>query len=540
MPPALYLAIELLRHCAATDLLLWEFMPDPGQVEDAAGEWMELYNPGPDSVKLAGWSVRSGSSARLPLDAAGSVAPGGYFVVARADSGRDGGFVPGQILSSGWSLPNASGSLGLYDPSGTRRDSVAWGGGWPLKPGRSVERNGTGCDGLDAACWGTSSSVYGLGDYGTPGGRNSRDTSRTATEGAIVGIAVGDDAVRARVWNRGRQDWHARELTWRAGREIRQNLSCPAGDTCAVVLPLAGIAIGDRMRVTLRLPSDAGPADDTAGVWLFGTAGRVLLSEVQASGVKGQPEWFELSQGVDVPIGLAGWSIGDTARACVFRPGTVLPAGGTLVLSQDCAALKAAWSLPSMPCADVPGWQRLSQVEDVLVLRDDRGNVRDSLGWSTAFWGSWPTGRSRERRSRAIATQSAANWVPSPDPLGATPGWAFGAVPGWSDPGTEDLSFSLDQRLFCPGDARVAPALGMRLTAPAGWKVRVAVFDLDRRRVRTLLDGAPPPGGKLAWDGRGDGDAPCRMGSYLVLVEGRSGTGRRTTRREWAVLGVRL
>jgi hypothetical protein len=515
-------------------------MPDPAQVEDASGEWFELYNSGADSVNLAGWSVATGSASRVFLDSGARVAPGGFFVVARTDASLNGGVATGQILSSGWSLANASGSLRLFDPAGVVRDSVAWGSGWPLRSGRSVERTGARCDAMLAACWQASAMRYGQGDYGTPGSRNSQDTTRQALEGAIVGMTLTSDGVGAQVWNRGLQDWVARDVEWHAGGAIRQNLSCRSGDTCVAHLATATLPVGDRMRVTVRLPADARPADDTAGIWLLGPAGKVLFSEIQASSVNGQPEWIEVSQATSSAMDLSGWSLGDTLEMRPLGIGSLLPVGGHLVLSPDCAGLRAAWRLPSMPCAEVTGWPRLSQVEDVLVLRDEHGNVRDSLGWSSAFWGSWPVGKSRERRDRKAATQSGENWVASPDALGATPGWAFGATPGWTEAGKSGLEFLLKTRLFAPGDDRVPGTLGMRLAAPADWNLTVSVFDLDRKRVRTLHQGKPPASGSLEWDGRTDAGQPCRMGTYLVLVEASSSMGKSLVRREWAVLGRRL
>lgn len=515
-------------------------MPDPAQVEDASGEWLELYNSGPDSVKLAGWSVATGSAARVSLDSFATVPPGGFFVVTRTEQSLNGGVMSGQILSNGWSLPNSSGSLKLVDGAGNLRDSVAWGGGWPLKSGRSLERTGAQCGGSLAACWQASTMRYGQGDYGTPGSRNSQDTTRLTLEGAIVGMSLLPDGVVAKVWNRGLQDWNARDVVWHAGTAIKQNLSCRAGDTCAASLPTAGLAVGDRMRVTVSLPADGRPVDDTAGIWLLGQVGRVLFSEIQASSVNGQPEWIELSHATASTIDLSGWSLGDTLEIHPLGKGAVLPAGGHLVLSPDCAGLRLAWHLPSMPCADVVGWPRLSQVEDILILRDEHGNLRDSIGWSSAFWGSWPAGRSRERRDRLLATQLAENWVASPDALGATPGWGFGATPGWTSAGQSGLEFMLKARLFAPGDDRVPGALGMRLAAPPSWNLTVSVFDLDRRRVRTLYEGKPPAGGTLEWDGRDDTGRPCRMGTYLILVEAASGPGAAVVRREWAVLGRRL
>jgi hypothetical protein len=520
-------------------LFVWEIQPDPVRVDDALGEWFELHNPGTDACPLAGWSFATGTSAKLLFDPSLTVPAGGYLTVARIDSLENGGFRPDQILSSGWTLANASGSLRLWDSEGSLRDSVAWGSGWPLKPGSSLERVSASCSGSAATCWGSATTRYGLGDLGTPGRRNGRDTARTEWEGAVLEMDTAGAMIVAKVWNRGMRDWIARELVWEGTSTLRKNMSCRAGDTCVTSVAMTEIGTGERMRVRVRLPADSRPEDDSAGLWILAGKGRVLFSEIQASSVNGQPEWVELSQGIPQGFDLSGWSLGDTLVRYGLASGTALPASGRLVLSPDCAALRAAWRLPSMPCSEPQGWPRLSQTGDLVMLRDAEGHVRDSLSWNSG-WGSWPAGRSRERRSRDLSTSLAENWAASPDALGATPGWEAAAPPGWSLPGSAEATLVLEERLFCPGDAAVASALGMRVEVPADGNLTVSVFDMNRRKVRALYAGSPPPEGRLVWDGLDDQGRICRMGAYLVLMEARLSDGTSRARREWAVLGRRL
>jgi len=92
--------------------------------------------------------------------------------------------------------------------------------------------------------------------------------------------------------------------------------------------------------------------------------------------------------------------------------------------------------------------------------------------------------------------------------------------------------------------ARAEPAAGARLTCapnpfagattlrferpPAG-RVRLAIFDVTGRRVRTLLDGNPGAGaGSATWDGRDDGGRPVGAGVYVARLEAG---GAATTRR---------
>jgi len=541
MPLALALYGLVFRALVCVcPLLVWEIQPDPTRVDDASGEWFELHNPGAESCSLAGWSFATGSSAKLSLDSSLMIPAGGSLTVARADSLANGGFRPGQILSSGWTLANSSGTLRLWGPDGTLRDSVAWGSGWSLKSGTSLERISAVCSGSAAACWGSATTRYGLGDLGTPGRRNSYDTARVDWEGAVLGLDTAGAMIAAKVWNRGLRDWTARELAWEGGTSVlRKNLSCRAGDTCVASVAMTEIGTGERMRVRVRLPADSRPEDDSAGIWILSGKGKVLLSEVQASSVNGQPEWVELSQGVVQNFDLSGWSLGDTLSLYRLAEGTMLPTGGYLVLSSDCAALRAAWKLSAMPCAEPQGWPRLSQTGDLIMLRDAEGHVRDSLSWDSK-WGSWPVGRSRERRSRDLPASLAENWAASPDALGATPGWGLASVPGWSLPGESEVSLVLEERLFCPGDAVVAAMLGMRVEAPSDGNLTISVFDMNRRKVRSLYAGAAPPSGRLVWDGLDDQGKSCRMGTYLVLLEARLGDGSRRVRREWAVLGRRL
>jgi subtilisin family serine protease len=103
-----------------------------------------------------------------------------------------------------------------------------------------------------------------------------------------------------------------------------------------------------------------------------------------------------------------------------------------------------------------------------------------------------------------------------------------------------------------PGTPAVLPALALRGIAPDPaigdatlefamrdeGRVRLALYDVRGRRVRTLIDGARPAGIQhVTWDGRDDGGAPAAAGIYLVRIERLEG--RLAAQRKFAWLGSR-
>jgi hypothetical protein len=62
-------------------------------------------------------------------------------------------------------------------------------------------------------------------------------------------------------------------------------------------------------------------------------------------------------------------------------------------------------------------------------------------------------------------------------------------------------------------------ALSIRFSLPAAGDVRLAVYDLEGRRVATPFDGPASAGGHaIAWDGWSDGGAPLGAGLYFVRL----------------------
>ncbi len=148
-----------------------------GTAASSSDEWIELHNPGSETVNLSGWTLSDGGDIHISL--AGEIAAFGFFLLERTDDNCVSDIAAQQIYSG--NLNNSGERLFLYDAAGHLIDSANGdGGGWPAGESvshRSMERRG----GADrSGNWGTFTGYYGRGRdagggpvAGTPGTTNS-------------------------------------------------------------------------------------------------------------------------------------------------------------------------------------------------------------------------------------------------------------------------------------------------------------------------------------------------------------------------------
>ena len=148
-----------------------------GTQHSASDEWIELHNTIDQPVNLAGWSLKDGHDIEISL--AGSIEPGGYYLLERTDDYAVSDVDADQIYSG--SLSNSGERLSLFDARGALIDSAnRSGGSWPAGNSKwraSMERRG----GMDVSGnWGTFTGYFGIGHdasggsiQGSPRGANS-------------------------------------------------------------------------------------------------------------------------------------------------------------------------------------------------------------------------------------------------------------------------------------------------------------------------------------------------------------------------------
>jgi competence protein ComEC len=176
-------------RASTAPLVISEVMPDPAAVADEHGEWFEVHNRGARPVDVRGYHIVSGNDGAHVIARSLVVAPGGYIVLARnANRGSNGGVIAQYAYGAAISLANERDWLALRDPSGATTDSVAWratpsGASWGVRD--LAAQHAT----VGAEHWDRATSVYGLGDRGTPGRPNDNLLRRRLPEVAIAPAA---------------------------------------------------------------------------------------------------------------------------------------------------------------------------------------------------------------------------------------------------------------------------------------------------------------------------------------------------------------
>jgi hypothetical protein len=139
----------------------------PARDRDAQEEYVELYNPGPDRVSLAGWMLRDGID--FTFSATASIGPGEFLVVCRDRDYIQGRFgLTSAVGNFTGKLANSGERLALVTSRGDQVDAVSYrdSGEWPYGAdglGRSLEKVVATAPGDDPASW--ASSIVKPGDF---------------------------------------------------------------------------------------------------------------------------------------------------------------------------------------------------------------------------------------------------------------------------------------------------------------------------------------------------------------------------------------
>ena len=184
---------------SAGDIVVTEFMNDSDAVSDTVGEWLELYNSTGADIDLNGWTLKDDGSNSHTFTTSIIVPAGSYFVMGRgADSAVNGGVNLDHSYGDGvFTLSNSEDEIILLSPSSVEIDRIVYGvGGFPDGgPGFSIslDPNQLAGDNNLAANWCLSTSVFGAGDYGTPGVEN--DACGAVCEASLGSATTNCDAI---------------------------------------------------------------------------------------------------------------------------------------------------------------------------------------------------------------------------------------------------------------------------------------------------------------------------------------------------------
>ncbi len=291
------------------------------------------------------------------------------------------------------------------------------------------------------------------------------------------------------------------------------------GETVRITVALAGYTWSGTKILLLDIGDDGNVANNIAGIAcrLLSTPTEIVINEYLPDPLPGAAEeWIELYNCSENDIDVQGWRIGDSVgQTCISEVPLTLSTGSYMVVCENRAALTLAYpEIGEGTIIELAGWRDLNNSGDKIILRDPYGFIVDSLTFAQTYDGE----RSVERLDPAASSGDPANWWGSVDPGGATPGRANSTAVDYS----EMLEMTVTPNPFVRG-AEVA----IECNVPFQTTLSAYVFDINGRKIKTLVEKQPVVSGVIAWDGADDDGCLLAPGVYVMFFQTDSGGSRK-------------
>jgi hypothetical protein len=206
------------------DIIITEIMKNPDAVADGSGEYFELYNAGAFDVDIEGWTVQDLGSDDFVINNGGplTITAGGYLVLGNNGDFASNGGVNVDYEYTGMFISNTD-EIEILDLALNSVDLVDFDpiGDFPNTAGAamSLDPDFYDADANDVgANWCEATSVYGDGDFGTPGSINDQCVEPLANEDCSGALPVNTS-----LW--GTPDWQTFSLG-----SSESEASCGGGD----------------------------------------------------------------------------------------------------------------------------------------------------------------------------------------------------------------------------------------------------------------------------------------------------------------------
>jgi len=163
------------------EIIITEFMANPAAVSDSLGEYFEIYNSSSSDINLKGWRYRDNGIGNWNLISEDLIiSAGSYLVFVASDNSLiNGGIAGGYKFASSFNITNTKDEILIQKPDGNggwiEVDRIAYDKNdidWDIVSGISNQLKDLSSDNLDTGSWNLSTTEYGVGDLGTPGGPN--------------------------------------------------------------------------------------------------------------------------------------------------------------------------------------------------------------------------------------------------------------------------------------------------------------------------------------------------------------------------------
>ena len=174
-------------------IIITEIMKNPVAVDDAFGEYFEVYNTTGASIDMQGWVISDADSDSHTITTSVIVPSMGYVVFGRNETFAVNGGVTVAYQYSGIFMSNGADEVQI-ECSGTIIDAVAYtDGAFPDTTGVSMELSTnayTSVANNEGGNWASAISTFGSGDFGTPGAVNDNSAPLGIAENKIDGFKI--------------------------------------------------------------------------------------------------------------------------------------------------------------------------------------------------------------------------------------------------------------------------------------------------------------------------------------------------------------
>ncbi len=421
---------------AAGAVIISEFLPNPATVVDDLGEWIEVYNTTDAAITLNGARLTIGTTNPFVefIDSPDKVvvpAKGYALFATNGDAATNGGLPVATWLYAKLKLSSKNAVLGLWYGE-TQIDAVAYGPGWPLFWGKSMALDPEAHDATlndDAANWCKGQSVYGDGDYGSPGGANP-SCEGVDQDDDKDGIPDSTDVCPDK-YNPKQEDGDTDKVgdacdncVAIANTDQKDSNDDGTGDACET--PGCGNGVvddGEQCDDGNKAPGDGCSASCQTELGI--AAGGLVITELMANPdavLDGVGEWLEVYNASGAPVDLAGITVTDGTHTDVIdNDGKPLP------LAVGAYAIFAANADPAVNGGLQPdwAWQTLALSNGgATVTMSFLGVTIDAVPYDSGNggWPGVPKGGSLQLSSDhidATDNDNGVHWCASTEPYGS-------------------------------------------------------------------------------------------------------------------------
>ncbi len=526
-------------------IILTEIMFDPDTLE-SHNEYVEIFNPGLDSVNLSNWTIGDADEPDLLMDAGSGlvIQPSQYGIILDASYFDNSSLYDSLIPEAALVLTIEDGSFGRYGWSNTASEPVILisSEGDTVQvylytpdnlPGYSDEKIFLTPDNA-ILNWKNSQNLH-----GTPGFENS--VSPRITDMGIDSVWTdpeyplenGSFILHAALKNYGKNLVTDCRLTVFSDKnrdgfpdqdEIlsvnNYNMELNYGDSLILDWELSGLKGGVySLAVLVECTGDNYTENDFIAILLTIENGDnpVIINEIMYQPSAGQAEWVELFNPGSSAINLRNWKISDMRDTVLITDKAIsIPPLDYAVISKD-STVTGEFNLPLSKVIVLKSLPTLNNDEDDLKIFSASGRMVERVNYFHSWMGrETTTGTSLERIRPDISSALADNWAACVDISGATPGRQNSIFVTKVE---EQAEFSIHPNPFSPDQDGFEDysVIDYKLPFATGY-MTVDIYDITGRRIRRLADYQPiGQSGSFVWNGQDSRGRIARMGIYIIL-----------------------